>query len=161
MPIIHCMSGYIGFGKTTCAKKLAEKYHAKRLTPDEVMINLYGTDVDSDFLKKAEQVNEYIWQEIEKYITDGQDVIFDTGPWGRADRKYIMDRASKLNASVIWHQMECRVETARQRTLERAKENGELFVDEAFFDENLKKYTPITEDEHLTVVYHKGESSTM
>ena len=151
------MSGYIGFGKTTCAKKLAEEYHAKRLTPDEVMIDLYGTDVKSDFMEKAERVNEYIWQEIEKYIAAEQDVIYDAGPWGVADRKYIMDRASKLNATVIWHQMECRIETAKRRTLERAKETGELAIDSKFFDENLKRYTPITEAEHLTVIYHKGE----
>ncbi|MDY6407428.1 MAG: AAA family ATPase [Pseudomonadota bacterium] len=157
MPTIHCMSGYIGFGKTTCAKKLAEEYHAKRLTPDEVMIDLYGTDVKSDFMEKAEHVNEYIWREIEKYIAAGQDVIYDSGPWGVADRKYIMDRASKLNATVIWHQMECRIETAKRRTLERAKETGELSIDSKFFDENLKRYTPITEAEHLTVIYHKGE----
>ena len=157
MPTIHCMSGYIGFGKTTCAKKLAEEYHAKRLTPDEVMIDLYGTDVQSDFMEKAERVNEYIWQEIEKYIAAGQDVIYDAGPWGVADRKYIMDRASKLNATVVWHQIECRIETAKRRTLERAKETGELSIDSKFFDENLKRYTPITEAEHLTVIYHKGE----
>lgn len=157
MPTIHCMSGYIGFGKTTCAKKLAEEYHAKRLTPDEVMIDLYGTDVQSDFMEKAERVNEYIWQEIEKYIAAGQDVIYDAGPWGVADRKYIMDRASKLNATVVWHQIECRIETAKRRTLERTKETGELSIDSKFFDENLKRYTPITEAEHLTVIYHKGE----
>ena len=157
MPTIHCMSGYIGFGKTTCAKQLAKKYHAKRLTPDEVMIELYGTEIESDFMKKAEHVNEYIWQEIEKCITAGQDVIYDTGPWSVIDRKYIMDRASKLNTIVIWHQMECRIETAKRRALTRAKKNSELSIDSKFFDENLKRYTPITKAEHLTVIYHKGE----
>ena len=157
MPTIHCMSGYIGFGKTTCAKELAEKYHAKRLTPDEIMIELYGTDVKSDFMEKAKHVNEYIWQKIEEYINAGEDIIYDTGPWGVADRKYIMNRASKLNATVIWHQMECPIETAKRRTLERAKENGELSITEKFFDENMKRYTPITKDEKLTVVYHKSD----
>ena len=151
------MSGYIGFGKTTCAKELAQKYQIKRLAPDEVMIELYGTDVNSDFLAKAEQVNDYIWQEIEKCIQADQDVIYDTGPWGIADRKYIMNRALQLNATVIWHQMECRIETARKRTLKRALKEGELFINKKFFDENLKRYTPITKDEQLTVIYHKGE----
>ena len=157
MPIIHCMSGYIGFGKTTIAKQLAEQYHAICITPDEVMKELYGTDVGSDFIGKAEKLNEHIWKEIEKSIQTGQDVIYDTGPWGVKDRKYIMDRATHLNATVIWHQVQCSMETARKRTLARSLNPEELSVDEHFFDENLKRYTPITPVEHLQVIYHKGE----
>ena len=40
MAVIHCMCGYIGFGKTTVAKQLEIQYGAKRFTPDEVMIEL-------------------------------------------------------------------------------------------------------------------------
>ena len=157
MPTIHCMSGYIGFGKTTIAKQLATQYGAKRITPDEVMKELYGTDVKSDFIEKAERLNEYIWEEIKKCIQNGQDVIFDTGPWGIEDRKHIMNMAKHLNTTVIWHQVQCSLETARKRTLTRSLNLNELSVDEKFFDENLKRYTPITAAENLQVVYHKGE----
>ena len=157
MPTIHCMSGYIGFGKTTIAKRLAIQYNAKRITPDEVMKELYGTGVKSDFIEKAERVNEYVWKAIEKCIQSGQDVVFDTGPWGIEDRKHIMNMATQLNATVIWHQVQCSLETARKRALNRSLNPKELSVDEKFFDENLKRYTPILPEEHLNVVYHKGE----
>lgn len=157
MATIHCMCGFIGFGKTTIAKKLEAKYAAKRLTPDELMIELYGTDVGGDFMEKAEQLNTYIWEEIAKCLQHGQDVIYDAGSWGIEDRKYVMTKAHQLNASVVWHQVECAIETAKKRTLKRACEQKELAIDEKFFDENLPKYMPIKREENLTVIFHKGE----
>ena len=157
MPIIHSLCGYIGFGKTTLAKKLETQYNAKRFTPDELMVQLYGTDVGSDFMEKAEHLNVYIWKEIKKCLQNGQDVIYDAGSWGIEDRKYVMETAHKLNASVVWHQICCSIETARMRTLNRAREQQELSVDAKFFDENLSRYIPIKPEEHLDVVYHKGE----
>ena len=157
MATIHCMCGYIGFGKTTIAKELAIKYAAKRFTPDELMVQLYGTDVGDDFMKKAEELNTYIWKEIAKAIQNGQDVIYDAGSWRVEDRQYVMEMARKLNAFVVWHQVQCDIQTAKKRTLDRAKNAKELAVDEKFFDENLLKYTPIETKENLTVIFHKSE----
>ena len=157
MATIHCMCGYIGFGKTTIAKQLEKEYIAKRFTPDELMVELYGTDVGADFTEKANQLNAYIWEQMKKHLKEGQDVIYDAGSWGVDDRKYVMETAHKLNVSVVWHQVLCRLETAKKRTLARAQNIKELTIDENFFDENLKKYSPITQKENLTVIFHKGE----
>jgi len=157
MATIHCMCGYIGFGKTTIAKKLETQYTAQRFTPDEIMVQLYGTDVDVDFMDKAEQVNAYIWAQIEERLQNNQDVIYDAGSWSIEDRKYVMKMAKKLKSDVVWHQVQCRFETAKKRTLNRALNQNELAIDGAFFDKNLEKYVPITKDEHLNVIYHKGE----
>ena len=154
---IHCMCGYIGFGKTTVAKKLEQQHQAKRFTPDELMIQLYGTDVGQDFMDKAEHLNTYIWQEIDRCLKNGQDVIYDSGSWGPEDRKYVMEMAHKLRADVLWHQIQCNIETAKKRTLTRAQEIKELSIDEKFFDKNLTRYKPIEPEEHLTVVLHQGD----
>ena len=156
MATIHCMCGYIGFGKTTIAKQLETQYAAKRFTPDEVMIKLYGKDVGEDFMDKAEHVNAYIWAQIKECLQNNQDVIYDAGSWGIEDRKYVMQMAEKLEADVVWHQIECPLETAKKRTLKRALNQEELAIDEAFFDENLSKYIPITKEEQLNVIYHQG-----
>ena len=157
MATIHCMCGYIGFGKTTIAKKLEQQYGARRFTPDELMVQLYGTDVNHDFMEKANRLNTYIWEEIKKCLQNNQDVIYDAGSWGIEDRHYIMEMAYKLNVDVVWHQVQCSIETAKKRALTRAQETQELTIDENFFDENLKKYTPIQEKENLNVIYHKSE----
>ena len=157
MPTIHSLCGYIGFGKTTIAKKLEQQYCAKRFTPDELMVQLYGPDVSHDFMEKASRLNIHIWEEIKKCLQNNQDVIYDAGSWGIEDRRYIMEMAHQLNVDVIWHQIQCSIETAKKRTLIRAQETQELTIDEKFFDENLKKYTPIQEKENLNVIYHNGE----
>lgn len=157
MVTIHCMCGYIGFGKTTISKELETKYSAKRFTPDELMVQLYGENIGTDFMEKAEQLNDYIWQEITKCIKNRQNVIYDTGSWTADDRKYVMQQAQKLNASVIWHQIQCSIETAKKRTLDRARKNKELAINEKFFDENLERYKPIDKSENLTVISHQGE----
>ena len=149
MAMIHCMCGYIGFGKTTIAKKLEIEYAARRFTPDELMVQLYGTDVGNDFMEKARQLNTYIWEEMAKCVKNGQDVIYDSGSWSSDDRKYVMKMAHKLKTFVIWHQVECRIETARRRTLERAQKIKELSIDKKFFDKNLKRYSPIQQNENL------------
>jgi predicted kinase len=42
MATIHLMHGFIGFGKTTIAEKLAKELPAVRLNNDEFMELLYG-----------------------------------------------------------------------------------------------------------------------
>lgn len=102
-------------------------------------------------------MNIYIWQEIAACLQKGQDVIYDSGFWSVEDRKYVMKMAHKLNAAVVWHQVQCSIETAKKRTLARTQKVSELAVDEKFFEENLKRYTPIKPEEKLTVVFHKCE----
>ena len=57
MSTIHLMCGYIGFGKTTVAKQIEQETGARRFTPDDVMIELFGTDVGDDFMEKANRLS--------------------------------------------------------------------------------------------------------
>ncbi len=158
MPKLHCMCGYIGFGKTTIAKQLEQELLAIRLTPDELMIELFGTDVQEDFMAKANALDKEIWHRIQKLLTEGKDVIYDAGPWSVTDRQYVMKKASELNVEVIWHQVVCDIETAKKRTFKRSQNAKDLSIDETFFNKNLKRYQPITESEHLTVIYHQNNT---
>lgn len=156
MSTIHLMCGYIGFGKTTVAKQIEQETGARRFTPDDVMIELFGTDVGDDFMEKANKVDEYIWEQIALAIKNGQDVIYDAGSWSADDRKYVMQRIQKLGAKSLWHQVNCDIELAKKRTLARSKSAEELSVDEKFFDENLSRYEPISQAEQLDVVVHNN-----
>jgi predicted kinase len=48
MPTVHLIHGYLGTGKTTRAKKLAEEVKGVRFNPDEWMVRLYGDDPPTD-----------------------------------------------------------------------------------------------------------------
>ena len=68
----------MGFGKTTLSKELAQKYNAKHFAIDQVILDKFGRN-PQDFDKAYQDSDEYIWQETEKLIKAGQNVILDYG----------------------------------------------------------------------------------
>jgi predicted kinase len=44
MPTVHLIHGYLGTGKTTLAKQLAEEVNGVRFNSDEWMVRLHGED---------------------------------------------------------------------------------------------------------------------
>ena len=59
MATIHLMTGFIGFGKTTLAKKMEKELSAVRLTHDEIMLERYGRNFEN-FQEKYKVVDDYI-----------------------------------------------------------------------------------------------------
>lgn len=154
MPTIHLIHGFMGFGKTTLARKLAKKYNAKHFAMDQIMLKRFGRD-PKDFDTAYQECDDYIWQETVKFIQMGQDVILDYGFWDKETRKRVQEKASKLTPNVLWHQLICDLEVAKKRVLKRTEENpDELFIDENCFNLRLNLYQPITDDEGLKVEKH-------
>ena len=144
----------MGFGKTTLSKELAKKYNAKHFAIDQVILDKFGRN-PTDFGKAYQESDDYIWQETEKLIQAGQDVILDYGFWKKATRKQVQERALKLTPNVLWHQLVCDINVAKQRVLKRTQEDpNELFIDENCFNERFSQFEPITDDEHLRVEKH-------
>ena len=139
MATIHLIHGFMGFGKTTLSKELAKKYNAKHFAIDQVMLKTYGRN-PNDFNKAYQECD---------------DVILDYGFWDKDTRKKVQERALKLTPNVLWHQLICDIELAKQRVLKRTEENPEeLFIDENCFNERFSRYQPITDDEGLKVEKH-------
>ena len=154
MPTIHLMQGFMGFGKTTLAKELVKKYNAKYFCCDQVVLERFGRN-PQDFPRAFKESDEYIWQETAKLIQSGHNVILDYGFWDKETRKKVQEKASKLTPDVVWHQLICDINVAKQRVLKRTQENpNELFIDENCFNDRLKRYEPISDDEHLNVEKH-------
>lgn len=154
MPTIHLIHGFMGFGKTTLSRKLAKKYNAKHFAIDQVMLKRFGRN-PKDFNRAYQEADNYIWQETEKLIQAGQDVILDYGFWEKETRKKVQEKALKLTSDVLWHQLICDIDVAQKRVLKRTQENpDELFIDENCFNDRFNRYQPITDDEHLNVEKH-------
>ena len=157
MPTIHLMVGFMGFGKTTIAKQLEEKIPAVRLTHDEYMVKLYGRNMPySDFHLNYKKVDEMLWYLAEKIIKAGTDVIMDYGFWSHDDREQVYERAKKITDSVIFHNIYCDMNIAKQRILSRSAENQkELYIGEGEFDALAKKYEPWNyRDDYPVVLYN-------
>ncbi|MBO7332686.1 MAG: AAA family ATPase [Alphaproteobacteria bacterium] len=144
---IHLICGFIGFGKTTYAKKLSARNGAVRLTPDEWMHRLYGPNPDN-FDEKMKAVDSLIWSMTEEFVRSGRSVILDYGFWTKKVREEVTEKALSLTNRVMWHKLECPMAVAKTRVLSRSKEDKEsLFIDENCFNEKVGLYEPVSADE--------------
>ena len=156
MATIHLMTGFIGFGKTTLAKQLEKNLPAVRLTHDEFMVKLYGRNIpDADFHPDYDKVDSLLWHLAEQIIKCGADVIMDYGFWSHQSRKKAFTRALQITDDVVFHLHDCDLSTAKERLLQRTKENhDELYISEAEFDTLSQQYEPWDSLDNYPVVLH-------
>lgn len=158
MSVIHLMVGFIGFGKTTIARQIEEKIPAIRLTHDEFMVRLFGRHMPNDeFRADYEKVDNMLWDLAEKIIKSGTDVIMDYGFWSHKDREKAYLRAKKITDKVIFHNVCCDMNMAKQRVLQRSeKQQNELFIKENEFDVLAKQYEEWNcTDNYPVVLYNR------
>ena len=152
---IHLIHGFLGFGKTTIARQLAAELPAVLLTNDEFMVKLYGRNPPAEqFGDYFSRVDAIIWDLAEQIINAGTDVILDNGFWAKESRAAAYVRAKKITDNVIFHSIQCDMETARQSVLERNTNPDLMYIDENTFDLFLPQWQPIGPDENYSIVAH-------
>ncbi len=158
-PDIYLMCGFLGFGKTTLAKKLESELPAVRFTHDEIMLQKYGRTPDN-FERRYREVDNFIRREAAKAVKSGQNVILDYGFWSREKRTEYFQWAKKLTPNIRFCAVLCDMDIAKKRTLKRSRDNAEeLFIDEDCFNKFLQQYEPISTDEGYPVSFIKHLSS--
>ena len=147
--------GFVGAGKTTFAKKLEQETSAVRFSPDEWMIERYGTNPPVEkFQDYYNEIDALIWKEVEKTVARGGDVILDFGFWDRASRDYARAFAAKHHAEVKLYALTCPEDIMRQRVLERTRSlpPGALVIDENAFELFKTRFEELEDDEGRVVV---------
>jgi len=155
MAVAHLMHGFIGFGKTTYARKLASELGAVRFNQDEWMIALYGHNPPQEhFRTYYNRVNGLIWQQALLFLSHGVDVVFDTGFWSRDFRDDARARLAVAGFEARFYKLECPIDLARQRCLARtaAGPDDALVIDANAFDSLLAHFTPMGTDEAYIAV---------
>ncbi len=158
MPTVHFLCGYMGFGKSTVARKLALQYNAVILNDDEFMRELFGRNLPEEQFRQAhDKVSEFTWRLGERIVSIGTSVIFDRGFWSKKSRQAAVERAGRFCDSLLFHQIECDMETAKKRVLNRtATDSSALEINENTFDVMAHCYEPIEPEENLNVIYYKN-----
>ena len=153
MATIHIVHGYIAFGKTTLAKKLAAELPAVHLDADDWIEKLYGKNLsESEFDSKAGIVVVFLWEIAAKIINAGADVVMDIGPWSKQMRQDVIRVARQITNDVVFHTIILDPKIARERLIQRNIKNPKLSVTTLeFFDKNLPLYEPISDDEGFVV----------
>lgn len=147
MPQIILLCGFLGFGKTTYAQKLALELPAKLFTHDEIMKERFGRNPD-DFAAKYKIVDDYICKQTIQTIQKGQNVILDYGFWSKSKRQEYYQWAKSLTSNVVFHVLECDMTLAKQRVLKRTQtDDNALYIDENCFDTLLSQFEPFDEKE--------------
>lgn len=153
---IHLIHGFIGFGKSKISKDLAHELPAVVLNNDDFMAKLYGKNPPADvFRDYYNRIDGLIWDLAENIIRAGVDVIIDYGFWTRQSRADAYARAKKITEKVIFHNIQCNMDTARQSVIERAKRHPDaLFVDGAMFDLYRPQFEAMSDDEGYPIINH-------
>lgn len=154
MPTVHLIHGYIGAGKTTFAKKLAEEVNGVRFNPDEWMARLYGEDPPSDqFAERLERVFALLDEQWVRVVRCGADVVLDYGFWTRAARDLARQRAAAAGAACRLYALQCPESTARERCRQRnASLQGSLYIADNTFDALKARFEPLAADEpHIRI----------
>ena len=146
----------MGFGKTTIARDLAQKLPAICLTHDDYMVALYGRNLpEAEFREKYKLVDNMLWDIAEQAVRCHTDVIMDYGFWSKQKRAEAYEKSLKLTKEIVFHNVLCDMQTAKQRLLNRsATDNQTLDIDENCFDTLSKQYEPMDSTENYTITDH-------
>ena len=110
-PTLFLTVGLPGTGKTTAARRLEAEHRALRLTKDEWVRALYG----SENPPSAQDVIEGRLVEIGlRALELGLNVVIDYGLWGRDERSALRQAAAARGAAVELHY--CELDPAEQRS---------------------------------------------
>ena len=129
--------GASGSGKTTFVKTLAEmNSQAVRLCPDEFRAKFGWGEGDQSVSHIAFKAT---YEEMEKALSNGKDVIIDATNMYRKTRKKFLEIAKLHNAQTIALVFEVKKETLLERNKKRGEAGGRN-VPEDVIDRMLERY---------------------
>ena len=103
-------------------------------------------------------IDKIIKEKTIEEIKKGNNVILDYGLWEKETRAKYYHWAKEITPDVIFHAVQCDIELAKQRVLERTKKHSEEFyIDEDIFNDRLKRFEPMTNEEGFPVIFYKTD----
>lgn len=150
MATLHLLHGFIAAGKTTFAVQLERKQHALRISHDEWMVSLYGSDPPEDrFQEYHERISSVAWTLARRILELDRDVILDFGFWTRQSRDEARAFGRSCGAEVKLYDIRCSEDTMLIRARARNTDLDErsLFVDDNAFCKLARRFEPLEKDE--------------
>lgn len=150
MATLFLMCGLPGSGKTTLARKVERERDALRLTPDEWIARLYGTELTPPALDWCRDPVESVqWEVAERALRLGVNVVLDFGFWSRMEREEFRARAAALGAGSEIYFLDVPRAQLSARIAARIAEPppGTFRVTEAQLDAWWQVFEPPTADE--------------
>lgn len=148
-PKLYLFVGYPGAGKTTVARLIADATNAVHIWTDQERHAMFGKATHAE--EESNKLYEHLNNRVDRLLSEGKSVIFDTNFNFRSDRKYLADIAAKHHAETVIVWMTTPKEVAKRRALDvtHHKHNGYDEVMSAKTFESLSNHLEEPgEDEH-------------
>ncbi|HPJ16651.1 MAG TPA: ATP-binding protein [Candidatus Woesebacteria bacterium] len=149
---LYILCGIPFSGKTTLAKRLAEKLGFTRIDLDEVKFELFNPNILDVEIDQSgwDRVYQEMYLRIKQVLENGETVVHDTGNFTKAERDLVKKIADQLNIETTTIFVDIPKEEALKRLLENRITKKRFDVDMADFESTTKEMEPPTEDEkHL------------
>jgi predicted kinase len=149
MPTAHLIHGFLGVGKTTLARRLAETVPAISFSHDEWMARLYGNDPPvehfPEFYRRVSEQLEQVWP---RCLELGVDVVLDFGFWTRRERDAFRAKVAAVGALARLYRVTCSEEEAWRRIEKRNTDlQGSLYIARNTFEILRRRFEPLGSDE--------------
>ncbi len=148
-PIAYLITGYLGAGKTTLAKRIEAESAAVRFSLDEWVTHLFGDDPPVEtFDDKRERVRELMQRYWLRLLGKGCDVVLDEGFWSRSRRGEVKTLAREAGAVVRGYVLNPSEDEMWRRCEKRNRRlDGSFFISRNTFDVLKPRYEPPDESE--------------
>jgi predicted kinase len=127
------ISGPIGAGKTTLARRLAEENEALRFSLDEWVMQLFGSEAPDPMVfewwaERCKRCSERIWSICQPLLVQSVDVVLDFGFPSVAHREEYRCRATQVGAMVHLHIVSAEADLRWKRVQARNRDRSHTFA---------------------------------
>lgn len=150
IPTLHIVQGFLGAGKTTYSKTLADETAAVRLNADEYCEENFSESELADWDRCFSASIDALWLKAEEELKTGNSVVLDFGFWDRTSRDHARAQAERLDVPLVHVFVTAPDEVLKARI---ARRSGPVAEDNLRKFEDLKRYfEPPHEDEKAVVI---------
>lgn len=148
-PTLYMMVGLPGSGKTTKAKEIETEQNATRLTPDDLIIERYGQNLNrSQTDELRDPIEKEQWQTAKEMLLSGHNVILDFGFWSKTERDKFRKEAETLGSAVKIIFLDVDTDELWRRISDRPEsQKGTLKISREELEAWTKMFEPPAEDE--------------
>lgn len=156
--VLHFISGKLGSGKTTLAKKIANENHAIFISEDIWLEKLFPNMINSfqDYLLHSRRLREIIAIHVIQLLNHGISVVFDFAGNIPQERQWVKSIIDQARSSHVLHYIVASDDLCRSQYKMRnlnLPEGSKILTDEEF-DAINKYFTPPTEAEGFNIKLH-------
>ena len=121
LPTCYLICGFLGAGKTTYSKKLAQETGGIHFNPDEWCVKLFSkAEYEQNWSECFSKTIDYLWKKASDYAKQGKSVIFDMGFWTKQSRQEATEKSIKLGFLPLVHYVYAPDNILKQRISKRS-----------------------------------------